>query len=226
MPAKTDAQKVARLLMKHSGCHQYKIHDLSSKHMEFMKSKPPYRCSSKGLRSSDGSKKSVALETPLRKAIKPNRLDNPLRRTIRLSDIPESKDVEVDNTGNPVLKSRRESFVERPRHEKPRPSDAFMNDHLIPVVSLSDLAKSGRFEVKDDHLYKHSSVKRPCVACRIDIRDPNAKVINLSSELDIVYQDGCDCHFCSLLRYYHGSVLMFSTTDFITEKGHGFFPKL
>ena len=108
---------------------------------------------------------------------------------------------------------------------KPRPSDAFMGDHLIPV-SRSDLAKSGRFEVQDGHLYKHSSVKRPCVARRTVIRDPNAKVKVFSSDTDILYQDGCDCDFCSLLRRYHGCALLFSTTNFTTAKGHGFFHKL
>jgi len=272
MPAKTDAQEVARLLIKHCSCHQVNIFVLSSKHRKLMDNKPPYnpshlsvcvpvvnRCSSKGLRSSDGSKKSVAFETPLRKAIKPNRLDNPLRRTIRPSDILKSKAVEVDNASNPVLKScRRELLVERPRQEKPRPSDAFllpkkcfseteehpddlrasrlptykprlsdafMNDHLIPV-SHSDFAKSGRFEVQDGHLYKHSSVKRPCVSHKTVIRDPNAKVKVFSSDKEYLYQDGCDCNFCSLLRRYHGCALLFSTTDFTTAKGHGFFPKL
>lgn len=317
MAAKTDAQKVARLLMKHCGCHQVNIFVLSSKHKKLMENKIPYnpshftvcvpvvnRRSSKGLRSSDSSKKSIDLKTSLRKA---NKLNDPLRRTIRLYD-----------ASNPDLKSRRRELLdERPRHEKPRLSDAFLlpkecfsvsekqsddlrssrlptykprlsdaflKDRLrvsecssdaddesdfdllrsrrvvknplrrtvrlseikkpvnLPLltedeellgektemkpVSLSDLAKSGRFEIKDGQLYKHSLVsKRPCVACRTVKRDPNAKVRKYSSDTDILYQDDCDCHFCSLLRHYNGCPLLFAR-EFISDKGHGFFTKL
>lgn len=153
---KTDAQKVAYLLMKYCGCHQVNIFVLSSKHKKMMENKSPYnpshlsmcvpvvnRYSSKGLRSSDGSNKSsVVLESSLRRAIKTDRLSNPLRRIIKPSDVLKRKAVEVDNTSNHVFKPRsirRELFDERFRHEKPRPSDAFL--FRIPKECYSETEK-------------------------------------------------------------------------------------
>ena len=161
LAAKSDDQKVARLLMSHCGCHYRKISDLSSKHREMMKGNKQYnpshlsRCvpiinrrSSKGLRSSDGSKKSSTPETPLRRAIRSN---NPLRRKIRPSDIFGLPN-EVDKDSNPdlIASKRRELLDERPRHEKPRPSDAFLLK--IPTELSSETEEDQSIDLRASRL--------------------------------------------------------------------------
>jgi len=161
LAAKSDDQKVASLLMDHSGCHHRNIFVLSSKHREMMEGNKQYkpshlsRCvpvinrrSSKGLRSSGGSKKISTPETPLRRAMRSN---NPLRRKFRPSDIFGLPN-EVNKDSNPALTAskRREFLDERPRHEKPRPSDAFLLK--IPTELSSETEKDQSIDLRASSL--------------------------------------------------------------------------
>ena len=120
MSAMFSAQEVAILLMKHSGCHQINIVELSSKHREMMKKHKQYNqshisecvsvinsCSSKGLRFSDSSKKSSVVSKTY------NRL-----RTFKSSDIIPGQPVKIDEKHNPVLNPDPD-VISVTRHKKP-----------------------------------------------------------------------------------------------------------
>jgi len=271
---KSNAQKVAHLIMKHSGCHQLNIAVLSSKHRQLMNEKKPYnpshlsvcipvvnKCSSKGLRSSDGSKKSsVVPETSIRHIRRELLVERPRHEKPRPSDafikvplrIPETfSDADDESADDDLLRSRRRTMnslritikpcdiIEKKHADLPLPTedDELMDDNKkfeMKHANLRDFTVSGRFEIKDRCLCKTSKrslvFKRRRGVCKTTaygtiIPDPTAKVMKYSSDTDILYQDDCDCHFCSLLRHYNGCPLLFAR-EFRSDKGHGFFTKL
>lgn len=135
--------KVARLLMKHCGCHQINIYVLSTKHRKMMEEKKPYdpsnlsTCipivnmdSSKDLSSSDDFDQPLVIpESPKIKTIKTR---NPLRKTIKAFDT--FRRVKSDKHGNPILTA---AISERITHsEKLRPSDVIFR---IPEELVSKL---------------------------------------------------------------------------------------
>ena len=89
-----------------------------------------------------------------------------------------------------------------------------------------------RIKVKDDGVYFITKypplvpkVKKHRALKIVAERDPTAKVISFSFDKDVLYKDDCPCGFCSLLKQFGGSPLMFNR-EYNTMMGHGFYPKL
>ena len=236
---KPDDQKVARLMMDQSGCHQVNIYVLSTKHRKMMAEKKQYkpshlsRCVQDDLRASRLS------------SFKP-----------RLSDaflsIPTYSADADDESADDLRSSRRMTPAFGPSKLKRKADvltfsteDEEMCDSQTPKYRLAtakDLTSTCRFRTFNDHLYvvvdeddddvkdPISFSKRPrnlsnVATCKPITPDPTAKVMEYSDDKNVLYKDDCECDFCRLLRQYDGNPLLFSGR-FTSNEGHGFFTKL
>jgi hypothetical protein len=222
--SKSNAQKVAWHIMKHTGCHEISILELSAKHRKMLEEKKPHKKSRLPvcIPIDNSSRRKSLVRIP--------RHENP-RPSDAFLRVPS---FDYDSEDGDLLKPRRRTV--RLSELKIKPVDLPLpteDDELMGDDKKDDtnnFAVAGRFEINDGHLHLTSDrflipKKRRQVVKTTITPDPNAKVIPFSSNEVVFYQDDCDCHFCDMLRHYDGCPLLFAR-KFISDKGHGFFPKI
>ena len=138
-----------------------------------------------------------------------------------------------DESSDDLLRSRR--VLTRKVHDPfQKPVDSSLiseDDELtsgmteIEPISSRLFSISGRWEIKDGHIYITNDRPIFSHAPHAIKRDPTAKVIHYSSTEDVLYKDDCMCNFCRLLREYNGCIFLFSR-HFNTGMGHGFFSRM
>ena len=142
-----------------------------------------------------------------------------------------------DESSDDLLRSRRVLTKNSSRKvhdpfQKPVDSSLISEDDeltsgMTEIEPLSSrlFSISGRWEIKDGHIYITDDRPIFSHAPHAIKRDPSAKVIHYSSTEDVLYKDDCMCNFCRLLREYNGCIFLFSH-HFKTGKGHGFFSRM
>ena len=151
-------------------------------------------------------------------------LDNPLMRSQRIPDFMDPMRMSIrpskihEELDNPLMRSQRiPSFIDLMRMST-RPSK--IHDELVNPLMRSQRIPSFMDSMKMSTLFKIHD--QPEVVVR---RDPSGITVPYSFTEEIVYKEGCSCHFCEYFKKYNNNPLAISK-QFISYKGHGFFPKL